>query len=79
MFLAQTLKRLIALLAPFNIVIYMTEGWRAYEKTLTGKLHVVSKRYTQRIERHNLNLRLLSKPDLFQSPLECMTKSLGII
>ncbi|WP_244449504.1 IS1 family transposase, partial [Escherichia coli] len=22
-----------------------------------GKLHVISKRYTQRIERHNLNLR----------------------
>ncbi|MGJ0630395.1 IS1 family transposase, partial [Xenorhabdus bovienii] len=28
-----------------------------YEKTRAGKLHVVSKRYTQRIERHNLNLR----------------------
>ncbi len=27
------------------------------EKTLAGKLHVVSKRYTQRIGRHNLNLR----------------------
>ncbi|PHM28496.1 transposase [Xenorhabdus budapestensis] len=27
------------------------------EKTLMGKLHVTSKRYTQRIERHNLNLR----------------------
>ena len=25
--------------------------------TLKGKLHVISKRYTQRIERHNLNLR----------------------
>ncbi len=24
---------------------------------LKGKLHVISKRYTQRIERHNLNLR----------------------
>ncbi|WP_162534939.1 IS1 family transposase, partial [Escherichia coli] len=23
---------------------------------LKGKLHVISKRYTQRIERHNLNL-----------------------
>ncbi|CDH34631.1 Insertion element IS1 2/3 protein insB (fragment) [Xenorhabdus bovienii str. Intermedium] len=53
----KTLMRLMALLAPFNIVIYMTDGWRSYEKTLAGKLHVVSKRYTQRIERHNLNLR----------------------
>ncbi|PBO91573.1 IS1 family transposase, partial [Shigella sonnei] len=25
---------------------------------LKGKLHVISKRYTQRIERHNLNLNL---------------------
>ncbi len=47
----------MALLAPFNIVIYMTDGWKSYEKALAGKLHVVSKRYTQRIERHNLNLR----------------------
>ncbi len=53
----KTLMRLMALLAPFNIVIYMTDGWRSDEKTLAGKLHVVSKRYTQRIERHNLNLR----------------------
>ncbi len=53
----KTLMRLMALLAPVNIVIYMTDGWRSYEKTLAGKLHVVSKRYTQRIERHNLNLR----------------------
>ncbi|WP_218672992.1 IS1 family transposase, partial [Klebsiella pneumoniae] len=28
-----------------------------YEPRLKGKLHVISKRYTQRIERHNLNLR----------------------
>ncbi|KLE98902.1 transposase [Klebsiella aerogenes] len=35
----------------------MTDGWRLYELRLKGKLHVISKRYTQRIERHNLNLR----------------------
>ena len=32
-------------------------GWPLYESRLKGKLHVISKRYTQRIERHNLNLR----------------------
>ncbi|AOV15629.1 transposase (plasmid) [Klebsiella sp. LTGPAF-6F] len=32
-------------------------GWPLYESRLKGKLHVNSKRYTQRIERHNLNLR----------------------
>ncbi|CDK44837.1 transposase, partial [Escherichia coli] len=35
----------------------MTDGWPLYESRLKGKLHVISKRYTQRIERHNLNLR----------------------
>ncbi|PHM28809.1 transposase [Xenorhabdus budapestensis] len=53
----KTLMRLMALLAPFNIVVCMTDGWKSDEKTLMGKLHVASKRYTQHIERHNLNLR----------------------
>ncbi len=37
----------------------MDDGWLVplYEPRLKGKLHVISKRYTQRIERHNLNLR----------------------
>ncbi|KHD51792.1 hypothetical protein LS40_12320, partial [Escherichia coli] len=33
------------------------DGGPLYESRLKGKLHVISKRYTQRIERHNLNLR----------------------
>ncbi|WP_077902256.1 IS1 family transposase [Escherichia coli] len=41
----------------FDVVIWMTDGWPLYESRLKGKLHVISKRYTQRIERHNLNLR----------------------
>ncbi|MBH0770198.1 IS1 family transposase [Salmonella enterica] len=43
--------------SPFDVVIWMTDGWPLYESRLKGKLHVISKRYTQRIERHNLNLR----------------------
>ncbi len=36
----------------------MDDGWwPLYESCLKGELHVISKRYTQRIERHNLNLR----------------------
>lgn len=38
-------------------VVWMTNGWPLYESRLKGKPHVISKRYTQRIERHNLNLR----------------------
>jgi insertion element IS1 protein InsB len=52
-----TLGRLMSLLSPFDVVIWMTDGWPLYESALKGKLHVISKRYTQRIERHNLNLR----------------------
>ncbi|MDU6132969.1 MAG: IS1 family transposase, partial [Klebsiella pneumoniae] len=37
-----TLERLLSLLSVFDVVVWM---------------HVISKRYTQRIERHNLNLR----------------------
>ncbi|PHM57861.1 transposase [Xenorhabdus hominickii] len=53
----KTLMRLMALLTPFNIVVYMTDGWKSDEKMLIGKLQVVSQRYTQHIERPNLNLR----------------------
>nr|BAT23176.1 transposase [Klebsiella sp. D5050] len=52
-----TLERLLELLSVFDVVVWMTDGWPLYESRLKGKLHVISKRYTQRIERHNLNLR----------------------
>ncbi|MDK1915618.1 IS1 family transposase, partial [Klebsiella sp. K4-130] len=52
-----TLGRLMSVLSPFDVVIWMTDGWPLYESRLKRKLHVISKRYTQRIERHNLNLR----------------------
>ncbi len=52
-----TLERLLSLLSAFDVVIWMTDGWPLYESCLKGKLHVISKRYTQRIERYNLNLR----------------------
>nr|WP_274724342.1 IS1 family transposase [Xenorhabdus bovienii] len=78
----KTLMRLMALLLPFNIVVYMTDGWRGYEKTLAGKLHVVSKRYTQRIERHNLNLRqhlarLICRARSFSKSVEMHDRVIG--
>ena len=48
-----TLGRLMSLLSPFEVVVWMTDGWPLYESRLKGKLHVISKRYTQRIERHD--------------------------
>ncbi len=79
-----TLGRLMSLLSPFDVVIWMTDGWPLYESRLKGKLHVISKRYTQRIERHNLNLRQhLHGWDgsrcRSQNRWSCMTKSSGII
>ncbi len=46
-----TLERLLSLLSAFEVVVWMTDGWPLYESRLKGKLHVISKRYTQRIER----------------------------
>ncbi len=40
-----TLGRLMSLLSPFDVVIWMTDGWPLYESRLKGKLHVISKRY----------------------------------
>ena len=35
----------------------MTDVWQVYRTQLDSVLHVASKKYTQRIARHNLNLR----------------------
>ncbi|MBE0781215.1 IS1 family transposase, partial [Klebsiella pneumoniae] len=59
--------------------------WPLYESRLKGKLHVISKRYTQRIERHNLNLwqhlarlgRLGRKSLSFSKSVELHDKVIG--
>ncbi|EEG2675209.1 IS1 family transposase [Salmonella enterica subsp. enterica serovar Rubislaw] len=77
-----TLERLLSLLSAFDVVVWMTDGWPLYESRLKGKLHVISKRYTQRIERHNLNLRQhlarLSRKSLsFSKSVELHDKVIG--
>ncbi|HEI6905442.1 TPA: IS1 family transposase [Yersinia enterocolitica] len=54
---ALTLQRLLVLLGQFTIAFYMTDTWPVYRTLLSSTSHVISKKYTQRIERHNLNLR----------------------
>ncbi|UIA83488.1 IS1 family transposase [Erwinia tracheiphila] len=54
---APTLRRLLALLSKFNLAFYMADAWPVYKVLLSATGHVVSKKYTQRTERHNLNLR----------------------
>lgn len=54
---ALTLQRRLVLLNQFNIAFCMTDAWPVYRTLLASASHVVSKKYTRRIERHYLNLR----------------------
>ena len=49
--------QLKALLQPFGIQHFYTDGWGAYERHLKGEHHTVGKRYTQKIERKHLTYR----------------------
>lgn len=49
--------QLSALLKPFGIKRYCTDGWGAYQRYLESEKHEVGKRKTQRIERNHLGLR----------------------
>ena len=40
-----------ALLEPFGITRFYTDGWGAYRRHLDPTTHTVGKRYTQKIER----------------------------
>lgn len=49
--------QLKALLEPFGIQQYYTDGWGAYQRHLEQEQHVVGKSHTQKIERKHLTLR----------------------
>ena len=49
--------QLKALLAPFGITRFYTDGWGTYERHLDTEHHVVGKEYTQKIESKHINLR----------------------
>jgi insertion element IS1 protein InsB len=46
-----------ALLEPFGITRYFTDGWGAYERHLAAAQHQVGKAHTQKIESKHINLR----------------------
>ena len=46
-----------ALLEPFGIRRYYTDGWGAYQRHLAPEMHEVGKRNTQQLERKHLTLR----------------------
>ncbi|AFY74677.1 transposase, IS1 family [Synechococcus sp. PCC 7502] len=53
----HALVSLINLLAPFGITRFFTDTWGGYERILDPTTHVISKVYTQKIERKHLTLR----------------------
>jgi insertion element IS1 protein InsB len=53
----RALLQLKALLKPFGIRRFYTDGWGVYPRHLDPKLHVVGKRRTQQLERKHLTLR----------------------
>lgn len=52
----KTFRKLLKRLSGFNIAFLYTDNFSAYD-ILPNKKHITGKRYTQRIERENLNLR----------------------
>lgn len=46
-----------ALLEPFGIMQFYSDGWGAYERLVAPVFHTVGKRNTQQIERKHLTLR----------------------
>ena len=53
----ETFLQLQALLAPFGITHFYTDGWGAYRRHLDPSTHTVGKQQTQKIERKHLTFR----------------------
>jgi len=53
----EVFLQLKAMLEPFGITQFYTDGWGAYERNLESNKHLVGKQNTQKIENKHLNLR----------------------
>ena len=53
----EVFLRLKALLEPFGMTRYYTDGWGTYERQVDTKQHTVGKEHMQRIESKHINLR----------------------
>jgi len=78
----SVLKQLLQRLSPFKIAIFCTDDWGAYERLLPGNKHLIGKRYTQCIERQNLNFRthikrLARRTICFSKSVEIHDKVIG--
>ena len=70
----EVFLELKALLEPFGIMRYFTDGWGAYQRHLNPDQHEVGKRHTQQLERKHLTLRTRLKR-LVRKTL-CFSKSI---
>ena len=70
----QAFLELKALLQPFGIRRYYTDGWGAYQRHIDPEQHEVGKRNTQRLERKHLTLRTRIKRLVRKSI--CFSKSI---
>ncbi|MDR2707796.1 MAG: hypothetical protein LBB87_03500 [Nitrososphaerota archaeon] len=74
---AGNFKMLQKLLAPLNIVMYYVDGNWAYVNNIVAGVLMVSKRFTQKIERKHLSLRtwcswLVRRVFVFQKVKRCI-------
>ena len=53
----STLQTLLERISHLNIRLFCTDDWGAYRRLLPLDKHLITKRFTQSIERQNLNLR----------------------
>lgn len=72
----KTLNTLLAHLRHFPLRLFCTDDWGAYERLIRCSKHIISKRYTQSIERPNLNFRTRIKR--LQRKTICFSKSIEI-
>jgi insertion element IS1 protein InsB len=53
----EVFLQLKALLEPFGITRFYTDGWGAYERHIAPEQHTIGKAHTQKIESKHINLR----------------------
>jgi len=69
----NTLKTLLDKIKGFSFRLFCTDDWGAYERLLPADKHLISKSFTQSIERQNLNFRTRLKR--LQRRTICFSKS----
>lgn len=79
----EVFLELKALLEPFGITRYFTDGWGAYQRHLDPDQHEIGKRHTQQLERKHLTLRtrikrLVRKTICFSKSIEMHDIVIGL-